>query len=332
MGASELGTSDQHTLTVVNQVFSGFSVCGSALIICSYVLFPSLRKFSYKLVLMLSISDFGNQGCSFLGNPNHEQALCAIQAVGIQFWSVASFLWTGAIAYVLRSTVIDKRTDIEGTYRKMHVFIWALSFGAAVIPSWAYAPTGAWCWIEGEDIGGKIMRFIFYYAPLWFVIGYNVFAYVSVIRYLRRVQLLANSINTNADSQPRFEMKAISRLGWYPCILIFCHTFATINRIQNWVSPHNPSFVLFLLHTCTQSLTGFLNCVAYGLNHAVRSAWFERFPFLKKLAVCGKGRENKFHKFENEMSVRGEDNGKDVPLDSPVDNGNGEGDGPDNKL
>ena len=159
-----------------------------------------------------------------------------------------------------------------------------------------------------DHLAGKVMRFLSYYCPLWFCISYNSFAYISVIRFLRRVQLLANSINSR-DSQPRFEMKAISRLGWYPSILIFCHIWATINRIQNWVDPHNPSFVLFILHTISQSLMGFLNCVAYGLNSAVRAAWFERFPILKVLAVHGKDREGKFHKFENEM-------GSVVDLDS----------------
>ena len=167
MGAKQLSEADQETLTVINQVFSAFSVCGSAIIITSYVLFPSLRKFSYKLVLFLSLSDLFNQGSSFFGNPTDDKALCTIQALSIQFWSVASFLWTGAIAYVLRSTVIDKRTDIEASYRKMHYIIWSLAGSSAIIPSWKYEPTGAWCWIEGANLEGKIMRFVFYYAPLW---------------------------------------------------------------------------------------------------------------------------------------------------------------------
>ena len=144
MGASELSTADQHVLTVLNQVVSTFSVLGATLIITSYLLFPNLRKFSYKLVLWLSVSDMFNQGCSYFGNPNNDQVPCTMQALGIQFFSVASFLWSGAIAYVLRSTVIDKRSDIEGTYGKMHGIVWSLATLAAIVPSWAYGPTGAW--------------------------------------------------------------------------------------------------------------------------------------------------------------------------------------------
>lgn len=128
------------------------------------------------------------------------------------------------------------------------------------------------------------------------------------------MQLLANSISSQEKTQPRYEMKAISRLGWYPSILVFCHTFATINRIQNWVEPHHPSFALFVLHTISQSLTGALNCVAYGLNSAVRSAWFEKFPFLKALGACCGKQSNKFHKFENEMSTITDPSERDAEL------------------
>merc|ERR1711904_49969 len=305
MGAEDLSSSDQHTLTVFSMVVSTFSVAGSALIITSFLLFPNLRKFSYKLVVWLSVADLGNQSMSYFGNPDHHQIPCKLQAFGMQFFSVSSFLWTGAIAYVLRSTVIDKRSDIEGSYRKMHAIIWALAAFSALLPSWAYGPTGAWCWIASSTLAGKIMRFLCYYCPLWVCIGYNSFAYISVIRFLRRVQLLANSINSQ-DSQPRFEMKAISRLGWYPSILIFTHIWGTINRIQNWVEPHHPSFTLFCLHTATSSSMGFLNCIAYGLNNTVRAQWVEKFPFLKVFAMgwlCGGRQESKFQKMENEMGA-----------------------------
>lgn len=306
MGASALPKDDQTTLTAVNQVFSTFSVCGSAFIITSYLLFPNLRKFSYKLVLWLTISDMFNQSMSFLGNPNQDQIPCHLQAAGMQFFSVASFLWTGAIAYVLRSTVIDKRSDIESKYRRMHAIVWSSGAVAAIVPAWKYGPTGAWCWIYGDDLAGKIMRFLFYYAPLWVCIGYNSFAYISVIRFLRRVQLLANSISSQ-EAQPRIEMKAISRLGYYPSILIVTHIWGTVNRIQNWAKPHDPVFWLFFLHTIASSSMGLLNCAAYGLNGTVRANWCEKFPFLTKLAFWGgRAREaQKFHKFENEMGQMG---------------------------
>lgn len=42
--------------------------------------------------------------------------------------------------------------------------------------------------------------------------------------------------------------KFVKRLIWYPAVLIFCWTFATINRIQNSASPQEPIFALYLLH------------------------------------------------------------------------------------
>ena len=309
MTAAELSASQQDTLTVLSAVFSTFSVLGSSLIIASYVLFPNLRKFSFKLVLWLSVSDLFNQAQSYFGSPVDRHIQCQLQAAGMQFWSVGSFLWTAAIAFVLRSTVIEKRADIEGHYKKMHIIIWSTAALTMLVPCWKYGPSGSWCWIEADDLEGKILRFVCYYFPLWFTIGYNSFCYVSVIKFLKRVQLLANSMRDGSASQPRFEMKAISRLGWYPSILIITHTFGTINRIQNWIEPHRPLFFLYVLHVVTSSSMGMLNCIAYGVNQSVRTAWCDKFPFLTSIIIKGVGKENKFHKFENEM---GDMSSKDV--------------------
>lgn len=298
MTASDLTKGEQSALTVVSQVFSSFSVAGSLFIILSFSLFPKLRKFSYKLVLWLSVSDLVNQSTSYFGNPNDNAFECFVQAAGMQFFSVASFMWTVCIAHVLRSTVVGKRADIEDAYPRMHTLVWTAAALSTLVPSWKYGPTGAWCWIEGDDLTGKILRFACYYAPLWFAIGYNVYAYYCVIRTLRRVQLLANSMRADAN-QPKFEMKAVSRLGWYPSILIFTHIVGTVNRIQNWLRPQSPVFWLFVSHTATSSLLGFLNSIAYGFNRAVRSQWHASLSgFRDRIRHRRTGRDEPFHRLD----------------------------------
>merc|ERR1712224_295021 len=80
------------------------------------------------------------------------------------------------------------------------------------------------------------------------------------------------------------ESKIMGRLWVYPCILIVCQAlFGMINRVQNVVSPENPIFVLYILHRFFSSVTGFVNCIVYGLNKNVRQqvatrccAWRQR--------------------------------------------------------
>mmetsp|Transcript_2240 Transcript_2240/g.5204 ORF Transcript_2240/g.5204 Transcript_2240/m.5204 type:complete len:324 (-) Transcript_2240:105-1076(-) len=297
LNQGQLSRAQEHDLTIITQVFSSLSVCGSLFIILSFLLFPNLRKFSYRLVFWLSVSDLLNQCSTYFGSPNEHTAECFIQAGVNQFFSIASFFWTVAIAFVLRSTVIFKRADIESSYQRMHLAIWLPALLLTLVPAWKYGTTGAWCWISGDDNVGKVLRFVCYYIPLWFAIGYNGFAYISVIRYLKRLQRLAESMR-NSTNQPQFEMKSVAKLGWYPLILVFCYLWGTINRIQNWVRPDNPIFWFFVIHTITKSLTGFLNSIAYGLNQSVRSAWWEAMPesIQRKLQ-----KPSRFYKFEMEM-------------------------------
>ena len=76
----------------------------------------------------------------------------------------------------------------------------------------------------------------------------------------------------------------VRRLRLYPLILVFCWTFATVNRLQNVVDPTNPQFMLYLLHVSTRSLQGILNAVVYGFNSHVTKEW------MALLAECKSGR------------------------------------------
>jgi cAMP receptor-like G-protein coupled receptor len=106
---------------------SVLSLCGSSFIIVCYLAFPNLRKLSFSLVFLMSISDFWNQIFDLISpstedlvameaNPNLVTPTCLAQAIGDNFFELSSVLWTTAIAWTLYATVMW-RWQIEDSYR-----------------------------------------------------------------------------------------------------------------------------------------------------------------------------------------------------------------------
>ena len=68
---------------VINSIQVATGACsliGSLFIVFCFAAFPQLRKFAFRLVFFLSISDVGASVSSFFGNPTSCSALCYVQA------------------------------------------------------------------------------------------------------------------------------------------------------------------------------------------------------------------------------------------------------------
>ncbi|KAL2632491.1 hypothetical protein R1flu_003970 [Riccia fluitans] len=267
-----------HILTRINVTASAFSFGGSFFIVLCYLCFKELRKFSFRLVFYLSLSDMLCSLFNLLGDPR-EGFLCYVQGYTTQFFSVASFLWTTTIAFTLYRTVVKHKVDLEDFEPAFHIYVWSTAFVMAIIPSIAddYGPAGAWCWVRNETTTGKLLRFMTFYVPLWGAILFNGAVYFQVIRMLEYATRMAVSMaDRQRQAEGRPEMKAMNRWGYYPLILIASWTFGTINRIHDFVEPHNKLFWLYYLHISTASLMGLFNSIAYGFNAAVRRTLQER--------------------------------------------------------
>ena len=83
------------------------SVLGSIFFIVSYCLFRRSRTFSRRLLLYLTIADLmASVGWLLSGfekilHAKHPGALCVIQGYLLQFFYLASFLWTSCFAWHL---------------------------------------------------------------------------------------------------------------------------------------------------------------------------------------------------------------------------------------
>jgi len=270
--AGELTQAEKETLAAVNVGASALSFAGSAFIVLCYVLFRELRKFSFKLIFYLALSDMFCSLFNILGDPG-KGFFCYAQGYTTHFVCVASFLWTTTIAFTLHRTVVRHKTDVEELGAIFHLYVWGTSLVMTIIPSIGdgYGQAGAWCLVKTTSRATKVLQFITFYAPLWGAILFNGFTYFQVSRMLNNAtQMAAGMSDRQQQTDSRVDMKAMNRWGYYPLILIGSWTFATVNRIHDFIEPQEKVFWLSFLDVGTAALMGLFNSIAYGLNASVR--------------------------------------------------------------
>lgn len=272
MGSNNFSTGEQHAIFGVSTAFSVLSLIGALSIIFSYYKFPKLRKFSFKLVLFMSITDGFSCISYFLGSPTTDTALCTLQGFLQQLFQLSSILWTTAIATTLYRAVV-KQTGSQELLPRFHLVCSGIPALFALLPllTSSYGNTAAWCWIFVDPSSpaiGQVWRLLLFYLPLWAAVVFNGYTYYISNRAMRGL------FQSSSESEiPKRYRNLMKRLNAYPLILAGCWFFATINRIQNAFAPNNPVFVLYMLQVVGRSLQGTLNAIAYGLNENVREEW-----------------------------------------------------------
>lgn len=220
--AGELTQGEKETLAAINVGASALSFAGSAFIVLCYVLFRELRKFSFKLIFYLALSDMFCSLFNILGDPG-KGFFCYTQGYTTHFVCVASFLWTTTIAFTLHRTVVRHKTDVEELGAIFHLYVWGTSLVMTIIPSIGdgYGKAGAWCLVQTTP---------------------------------RATKMAAGMSDRQQQTDSRVDMKAMNRWGYYPLILIGSWTFATLNRIHDFVEPHQKIFWLSFLDVGTAAL------------------------------------------------------------------------------
>ncbi|XP_044487651.1 G-protein coupled receptor 1 isoform X3 [Mangifera indica] len=230
---------DRRILTAVNTGASILSFVGSSFIVLCYCFFKELRKFSFKLVFYLALSDMLCSFFSIVGDPS-KGIFCSAQGYSTHFFCVASILWTTVIAFTLHRTVVRHKTDVEDLEAIFHLYVWGASLVMTVIRSFGNdrRHLGVLCWTQTGRTGKMAVGM--------------------------------------SDRAYQFDMKALNRWGYYPLILIGSWAFGTINRIHDFIELGHKIFWLTFLDVGTAALMGLFNSIAYGLNASVRRAICER--------------------------------------------------------
>mmetsp|Transcript_12422 Transcript_12422/g.30086 ORF Transcript_12422/g.30086 Transcript_12422/m.30086 type:complete len:333 (+) Transcript_12422:33-1031(+) len=269
--AGGLTDSQVGTLNALSTTFSSISFIGSSLIILCYLCFPSLRKFAFKLVFFLSLSDamstigeFVGTGLKLEGGLPDSCSVCLFQAWLTSIFDLASVLWTACIAHCLWRAIRYHDLEVHRFEKYYHLFAFGVPVFLALLPQLvgAYGLENGQCWILSS---WSSLMFIQFYIPLWCVVIFNVGIFYRIFRNLR-------GFVQPEDTQMRSpeETKMFWRLGLYPVILVVCWSVGTIVRIHNSITSSRKIFGLYALHSILGHCQGLFNCCVYGMNGAVR--------------------------------------------------------------
>uniref|UniRef100_A0A0E0DYD5 G-protein coupled receptors family 2 profile 2 domain-containing protein n=1 Tax=Oryza meridionalis TaxID=40149 RepID=A0A0E0DYD5_9ORYZ len=259
---------DRDVLDAVGTSAAALSLAGSSFIVLCYLLFRELRKFSFKLVYFLAVSDMFCSLFTIMGGPSNA-FYCFAHDYSAHFFCVASFLWTTTIAFTLHRTVVKHKTDVEEFGSIFHLYVWGTSLATTVLRSIGsdYGRPGTWCLALGNLLSS--------------IVGCHSLQWVN--RMINNATRMAVGISDRSiQSDVRADKKAFNRWGYYPLILIGSWAFATINRVHDFANPGHKIFWLSILDVGFAGLMGLFNSIAYGLNSSVRRAIAERLDILVK--------------------------------------------------
>eukprot|EP00003_Mantamonas_plastica_P014347 TRINITY_DN2489_c0_g1_i5.p1 TRINITY_DN2489_c0_g1~~TRINITY_DN2489_c0_g1_i5.p1 ORF type:complete len:269 (+),score=52.52 TRINITY_DN2489_c0_g1_i5:35-808(+) len=225
------------------------SVIGSTFIITSYLMFRRTRDFSMKLIFYLSCCDLGSSLSFILSitTTTLDDDLCKLQGFGIQFFIIASSLWTASIAHSLHTIVTKPTYRVERNEKYYHAMTWGISLFLSLWLFFTnqYGQTPAWCWI---GINHDVSRFVFFYMWLIIIFIFNAVTYVRVVRSIKTTVnalmhgTLGGTRSMNQWSNASLQVsKHVSR---YLIVYFICWCFSLINRIQNFIDPTKPIFFL----------------------------------------------------------------------------------------
>jgi len=252
-------TNEQNeVLSAIRIIASSISMMGSLFIIVMYLAYKDLRKFAFKLVVMLSLCDVILGIGNYLGDGNQDNILCRIQAFIIQFGSISGVFWTAVIAYSIWEVILRQppSSNIEGKLKKFHIVVWSSSLFLSILPFFtnSYGDADGWCWISKyrnhSSVWGTVWRMGCFYIPLWITIVFIVIIYKKTLRVLDR------------------SAETFKRMRWYPMVLVVTYFFATVDRV--WQMFREANYTLSMFRVLFVSLAGLFNVLIYGLTPAVK--------------------------------------------------------------
>lgn len=271
----EATVSEARTLELINITMASLSFLGSSFIMFCYFNFKDLRTFAFQLVFFVSCSDFILSIGNFLGDAGGQDShlgssdgLCTLQSIFISYGQLSSVLWSGAIAFTLHQAFLNRREDFSGQRISKYTYWYVgVCFGLPLIVTFlpfatdSYGDTGGWCWIVQFNEAGTLWRLLQFYIPLWFVVAYNTYVYVSVYQRLRDMD--AARPNPQAAAM-------MSKIKYYPLVLVVCEFWASVNAIYEAVNGlrSGEQFVMWLnvLQITFASSIGMVNALVYGLT------------------------------------------------------------------
>jgi len=252
---------DNLDLYSLNLASSCLSLFGSAAIILNYICFANKSQALYKLILFLSVADFGgslsiciSQVLLFLhhyGDTPYGPDICQTFRAFINLFFLSSFFWTSAIALHIWVSSLQKA---QIPLYWFHIVCWGVPGLSTIILVSAKMITvegdGLWC--SNTPLG----HWLFWYGPLIICFVWNATFYALILRHYRYAG--------QRDGRGKMKEKVKKRVTFYMLAFFTCWIWSMLNFIWGLIAP-TPIW-LQLLSTAFLPLQGFLNFLVYGIS------------------------------------------------------------------
>src|SRR4051812_29567553 len=112
-----IDTEQLDTLMIVNLISTGLSYIGELSLFFLYIRYPTLRSFSFKLVISLTMGDFLYSICNTLSLFRTHDISCEIEGFFRSYSLLVSISWVLAILSITYKQVTDPDPNINRHYR-----------------------------------------------------------------------------------------------------------------------------------------------------------------------------------------------------------------------
>ena len=245
------------------------SVIGTVFVVLLIFLLQRYKVLVQRLILYLTISAFFDGIGYTIGKYNlGEGFLCTFQGFWLQFFDWMVVVWMCNITANLTWNVVFMRQ----TNRWFEVFYLSVSF---LVPLFfaslpfindSYGPAGLWCWIDNETILEKLFRFLVWYIPSIIIVILMFVIYLLIICRVTAYVRSYDATNPYSNLQRELLKKEIYPLMKYPCVFLLLNIFPLVNRIQDAISPNNPSFIPSLLQALSSPMLGLCLALVFALD------------------------------------------------------------------
>lgn len=277
---SSFSPHEVRVIDIIIMVSSSLGIIGALFMVVTFALFKEIREFSTKLICLLAVCDF-MVSLAWFPFSHTNSTLCVIQAVALQYFLSASFLWTMAISLSLVVAFFPRLQEFEWTLkmRYYHAACWAIP---AILVSLSlalgkYENNGVRCFVDSSGLLSLL-----FYMPLLIVFVIN-----STVFIIIRVRL--------ARHKGSLESRMSSVVSYYLVAFLSSQLPAVLNGLQRVIHPQHPVFAFYVILAALQPLQGFLNAIVYGFNEGFISQYIYFFE-----NYCGR-RFRKGDSFESDM-------------------------------
>jgi len=244
-------------------IFSVLSALGTLSIIISFLLFNSIKsKKSYEPIFYYAIATFLTSIGSTVGIPRDGSIACWFEGIVTNIFTLSSIAWILVINYAMYSILCNKQFIIS--YR-IHLLCWTLPIIVTLLPliNTRYGTSdNNWCFlVEKVDTPSWAIAFwvwISFYAWTWSIIVIDIVIYI--IGY-RIIYTQLSELNRS------YFIPIITKLQYYPLIIIICWTLSTLTDVLEYVGYVN---MVSNIMPCTQ---GLLSTFVFWYTLNVRSYW-----------------------------------------------------------